>query len=219
MKGRLLTRREHLLLLAAFAALAGTGWAALSLKESRRGIVDLRARAAGAAAAVASLRLPPEPAGDPDRMEEEAAGMREEARLLAGEVEALEAGFADLSRPGLSEELQVRLSRLAGECGVEVLENAPVPAAEVADLALLGGGEGRGGPGTLARLACGSPWTRPVRRIHMRASFGDLRSFVDRLGEVPGRLVPVRFEIAGEPPGSAPGGRPAVQATLVVVVL
>ncbi|MFH0943747.1 MAG: hypothetical protein V2A76_01000 [Planctomycetota bacterium] len=212
---RELSRREHVLLIAALLSGATTFYLATrfsNLRDQRR---NAEFRQEVAATTLSGIHLPASEGESPAALNRRLRSAEEGLAFSESAVEKEEARFRESYRP---EEFNVAVSQLAAECGVSVIQNVPVPVREVERFL----GAGTAGAEEAAPLhyvveACSQP--ARFRGLALEGLFENVRSFVRRLHDLERPVAVLKFEVRSLRSVATARGASGLRVDLVLGVL
>jgi hypothetical protein len=150
-----------------------------------------------------------------DQLEQKLSGLKREEALLRNRIDELGGGPFIQNDPERIENLNLRISSLAGLCGADVIENIPLRAHEANAFMrrhkLGTAGDTAGRPGPLP----GDPGAWSFRKLTLQASFSDFRTFIEGFCRLSPRIWIVGFEMGNEQKPLSFGLR--IQLTWVIV--
>jgi len=212
---RRMSKREHLLLVAAVAAAAITTFHHLRLRPAREKLALLSAETGRYAERLAEARWP-RPPEDPKRLAARRDAVRREVEAARQTLFAVERRFVSRGDPSLADDLRLKISALADHHRVHVRENLPFARQSVRGFV----GETRSDAAAAARfvrfLTLGEPYTLRVRQVVLEADFAGLRGFLHDLAGLEHHVLVLRFDVTAGP--AAYAGVRTLSAKLLLVL-
>lgn len=210
---RELSRREHVLLIAALLLGTSTFYLATRFSDLRDQRRNAEFRQEVAETTLAGIHLPASLGESPAALSRRLQSLVEHGEEIEATVLAEESRFRERYRP---EEFNVAISQLAAECGVSVIQNIPVSVREVEKF-LGGDGSGEAAPLQYVVEACSQP--ARFRGMALEGLFGNVRSFVRRLDELERPVAVLKFEVRSLRAVATARGAGGLRVDLVLGVL
>ncbi|MHC4939067.1 MAG: hypothetical protein ACYTHK_08880 [Planctomycetota bacterium] len=189
---RNLSGREHLLLMAALAVAVGFALFGFRYRPHAARLRDLSVRRELVEQQLAAARWPAD-AGDPQRLSAERDALREQLGRLRDRLQDQESRFVSGGAPAAMDELRVRISDLAREHRIRLIENLACPEQELREFVGL---RDSAAGGLVRFLTLGEPYRFRARRLALETDFEGLRGFLAGLAALEQRVVVLRFEIS-----------------------
>lgn len=239
MKLNTLSTREQVLVLVVAIVLVGGGYGVLRALPAMKSLNAMAESTDKNEQRIRTTEIPALPDEDEDSMQRD---IREAEALLAriqGGMRAVDERLA----PTDSQELKLRISGLAQQSGVFIIENkAFVPAALLQSSAAAPARKSKRArraaaaaaaaapaqstipsplhesDGLVARMSPGTPLHRPMQQLGMEGDFEGVRNFIQGLDRLPWQVTIVQFKLEAKPVDPPAGMPQRLSANLILAL-
>lgn len=239
MKLKTLSTREQVLVLIVALVLVGGGYGLLRAMPAMKALKAMAESTDKAEQRIRTTEIPELPDQDEDSVQRDIREAEAALARVQGGMAAVEERLA----PPDSQELKLRISSLAQQAGVFIIENkayvptalaqaapaaptrksrrarkaaaatAAAQAAQPATPAMLPESEG-----LMARMAPGTPLHRPMQQLGMEGDFEGMRQFIQGLDRLPWQVTIVQFKLEAKPVDPPAGMPQRLSANLILAL-
>lgn len=238
MKLKTISTREQVLILVVALVLAGGGYGLLRAMPALKSLKSMADSTAKTEQRLKTTEIPELPDEDEDAVKRMLRDAEEALATMRAGTSAIEERLA----PPDSQELKLRISSLAQQSGVFIVENktylaanpllqaaaaaptrkskrarraaaAAPPATKPAGPAMLPESDG-----LIARMAPGTALERPMQQLGMEGDFEGMRNFIRGLDSLPWQVTVVQFRLEAKPVDPPAGVPQRLSASLVLAL-
>jgi hypothetical protein len=238
MKLKTLSTREQVLVLVVAIVLVGGGYGALRALPAMKSLKAMAESTGKNEQRIRTTEIPELPDEDEDSMQRDIRETEASLARIQGGMHAVDERLA----PADSQELKLRISGLAQQSGVFIIENkafvptallqssaaAPARKSKRARKAAAAAAAQTAQPvipavlpeseGLVARMAPGTPLHRPMQQLGMEGDFEGMRNFIQGLDRLPWQVTIVQFKLEAKPVDPPAGMPQRLSANLILAL-
>ena len=238
MKLKTLSTREQVLVLVVAIVLVGGGYGALRALPAMKSLKAMAESTGKNEQRIRTTEIPELPDEDEDSMQRDIRETEASLARIQGGMRAVDERLA----PADSQELKLRISGLAQQSGVFIIENkafvptallqssaaAPARKSKRARKAAAAAAAQTAQPvipavlpeseGLVARMAPGTPLHRPMQQLGMEGDFEGMRNFIQGLDRLPWQVTIVQFKLEAKPVDPPAGMPQRLSANLILAL-
>lgn len=238
MKLKTLSTREQVLVLVVAIVLVGGGYGALRALPAMKSLKAMAESTDRNEQRIRTTEIPELPDEDEDSIQRDIRETEASLARIQGGMRAVDERLA----PADSQELKLRISGLAQQSGVFIIENkafvptallqssaaAPARKSKRARKAAAAAAAQTAQPvipavlpeseGLVARMAPGTPLHRPMQQLGMEGDFEGMRNFIQGLDRLPWQVTIVQFKLEAKPVDPPAGMPQRLSANLILAL-
>ena len=239
MKLKTFSTREQVLVLVVAIVLVGGGYGALRALPAMKSLKAMAESTDKNEQRIRTAEIPELPDADEDSMQRDIRETEASLVRIQGGMRAVDERLA----PADSQELKLRISGLAQQSGVFIIENkAFVPAALLQSTAAAPARKSKRArraaavaaaaapaqstspsilpesDGLVARMSPGTPLHRPMQQLGMEGDFEGMRNFIQGLDRLPWQVTIVQFKLEAKPVDPPAGMPQRLSANLILAL-